>query len=115
VHVAHDRFRGSIRAGALTVAQERAEVDGSGAHADPLARSRRRPLLDRAIAVELDTVAVGIVDVQGLAHPVVTRADLVARLEETGEGVGQRRTSRVADGDVEQPGGAGIGGPGHAL
>ena len=63
-----------------------------------LAVGRARPLLARAVAVELDAVAVGVAQVDRLADAVVARAvERDARVEHAAERVRERPAVRVAD------------------
>src|SRR6266536_1030768 len=91
----------------VKLGQQGLEVEGVGGHPQ-LAVGPARPLLPGAVAVELDAVAVGVVEVDRLAHPVVGGArDARARLEDPAQGVGQAPAVGIEDGVVVKPGAAG--------
>jgi hypothetical protein len=65
------------------------------------------PRFRRAIPVQLDSIAVGIVEIQRLDEPVVVDpAQVDAVLLQAAQRTCQRGSRRVAKGDVIQPGGA---------
>ena len=67
-----------------------------------------RPFRLEAIPVQLDTVLVGIAQVQRFADAVVAGAvELNARREHTMQRIGQRRAGRIQNRGVKQAGGAG--------
>src|SRR5262249_58069217 len=69
-----------------------------------------RPFRRRQVAVELDAVAVGIAQVEGLAHAVVGGAfERDAGAAQALERVRERAAVRVADRDVIEPGRPGRG------
>src|SRR4051812_7756835 len=84
------------------------EVERGRAHLNPFAVRRHRPLLARAVPVELDPVAVGVGQVEGLADAVVGSAfERPAGLAEAAEGGGEGAAGRIADRRVEEAGAAG--------
>jgi hypothetical protein len=85
--------------------QQRGEIETLGGH---LERSVgvARPFGARPVAVELQSVAVRIAEVEGLAHAVVACAvELNASRAQPAKRVTERGPIGVADGEVIQPGG----------
>jgi hypothetical protein len=63
-----------------------------------------RPVLLIPIPIELDAVAVWVAQVQRFADAVVARAvEPDAGVDEAAQSVGEQRTRRIEDGDMEQP------------
>ena len=109
-----------------SAASGRTAKEGSGARAQALQQILKiealrhhrerpvggaRPLLLRAVAIELDAVLVGVAEIERFADAVIAGAvELDAGLDQPAERVGERRARRVEDGDVVEPGRAGGGG-----
>ena len=90
------------------VVGERTEVQRERVHRHP-AVVGPRPLLARAVAVDLDAVALRVAEVQRLADEVVGRAgERRTRVAGAGSGAGEHVTERAAvrhaNREVEQPG-----------
>ena len=84
--------------------EERRQVEGRGEHADSSLLGVR-PVLEGAIAIELDPVALGVGEVDRLGDPVVGRAlELAGQAGGASHRGGKRRAVRVAEGRVEEPG-----------
>src|SRR5436190_13649877 len=102
-------LQASRRPGLLLLAQlgdQVVEVERSGTHLDSLAVGRARPLLPRAVPVELDPVAVGVGEVESLADAVVGGAlERPVGLAEAAQGVGEGTPGRIANRGVEETGG----------
>src|ERR1700688_5258406 len=87
--------------------QKGGEVEGIGAHGDSAVRGAR-PLLARAIPVELEAVAVGGGEVDRLADAVVGSAlQADTRVEDPAHRRGERGLCWIADRDVIEAGVAG--------
>lgn len=68
------------------------------------AASVTRPLFLRSIPVQLDSVAIGVAKVEGLADAMIRRTlQLDARLDQPPQSIGQRRPSGVENGNVVEP------------
>jgi len=94
-----------VAAASAELGQERAQVELAERHPDALAVGRLGPLLARAVAVELDAVAVRVVEVDRLAHAVIARAlDRDAGVGQAPQRDGERPPVGVADRDVVQAG-----------
>src|SRR5690349_17490321 len=64
-----------------------------------------RPLLARAIDIQLDAVAVRVAEIEGFADAMIAGAvEGNAGVDEPAQRIGQRGTGRIEDGDVIQPG-----------
>ena len=93
-----------IRAG-RQVGHDRVQVERQRVHRDVLALPL--PLTARAVAVELDAVALGIAQVHGLAHEVVRRSgEARARGGDALDRLGERGAIGHQQREVEQPRGA---------
>ncbi len=86
--------------------EEGLEVKGAGVHGE-VAGGVGRPLVAGAVPVELDTVEVGVVEVEGFADAVVGgTVEWTIGGNEAAEGVGQCGAGGVEDGEVIKAGGA---------
>jgi hypothetical protein len=99
VHVAEaDAFGVALRLG-----RQRLQVERKRVHLHALAAVGLRPGLARAIAVELDAEAVGIVEVQRLGDEVVARArECRALLRHAQQGGAELAARRIQEGAVEE-------------
>src|SRR6266508_1765306 len=85
--------------------EQRVQVERLADHGDALAVERQRPLLPWTVAVELEPVAVGIVEVDRLADAVIGGAgDGNLRLDEPFQRIRQRSAGRIAHGHVVEAG-----------
>jgi hypothetical protein len=108
VHVPHDgarRHLADVARIAVKLAQHVVEVERQ--RVDPPAALGPRPVLARAIAVDLDPVALGVVQVERLAHQVVGRAgQRPAGAREPHQRQREVAPARQQYREVEEPGGA---------
>jgi len=93
--------------GLAGLGEEGVEVEGAGVHGD-VAGGGAGPLGGGEVAVELEAVAVGVFEVEGLADAVVGGAgEGDAGVAEAAEGVGEGGSVGVEDREVVEAGGAG--------
>jgi hypothetical protein len=89
---------------AIELGEEGAEIEGTRDHRE-FAVLLAWPFVGRSVAVDLDAVAVGIVQVDGLADAVVGGAvDCDAMIDETLQRAGQLLARRIEDGEVVETG-----------
>lgn len=101
---------GGERGRGIKFGEQAVEVEPIGDHGDA-AVWRAWPLVDGAIAVEFDAVAVRIAEIERLADAVVGgTVEGDAGAQQAGEGIGEGGAGWVHDGEVVEAGGAGRGG-----
>jgi len=100
----------TVCSGQLGEGQEIVEVEREGHHRE-VAPGVLRPLRRVAVPVELNPVAIRVVEIERLAHPVIGgAAERHPVADEAAKSVGQLLAPGVEDRDVVEPGRAG-GGP----
>lgn len=107
------RFRlhfSGLREGELLCREQTLQIEMAGVH-DQLAGSVDGPVGAGAIPVELDTVLVGVAEVECFTDAVVgCTVELNAGSEQATEGVAEGCARGIDDGEVIEPRGAGRGG-----
>lgn len=87
----------------IELGEQVAKVEWLADHREPLAAGKTWPLLARAIAIELEAIAVGIVEVESLADAVVRgTAEHDAGVGETPQRIGERTAVWIANRNVKE-------------
>src|SRR5262245_30808260 len=98
-------WHAGVRILAAELIENAVEVERQGVHLEDAVAYR--PLLTRAVAIELDSVALRVAQIERLADQVVGGpAQPPARFGDALQRTGEVRAARNEDGEVEEPAGA---------